>query len=105
MSPIALEPGKVEAVVMACCSLHNYLRKQASDRALYSPSEMFDRYDEETHQVTQGAWREDEEPQGMIPLEPGRLGNHTRSAKSFCDEFCIYFNSTQGMVPWQHDMI
>ena len=36
-APIALDPDKVELIVMACCSLHNFLRSRIAASNIYTP--------------------------------------------------------------------
>lgn len=49
LSPIALEPAKVEKVVLASCVLHNYLRERSASRAIFTPPGYMDVEDETTH--------------------------------------------------------
>ena len=67
MSPIALDPKKVESIVMACCSLHNFLRKEA--HRVYTPPGSLDTEDPDTHQLSLGDWRQCPDPQGLQPIQ------------------------------------
>lgn len=51
---LALEPPKAESIVLACCVLHNFLRKRCA--TIYSPPGTFDKDDESRH-VIPGLWR------------------------------------------------
>ena len=53
MAPIALKPDKVEAITLACCSLHNFFRTRIGARCAYTPS-ILDSEDSETHSVLPG---------------------------------------------------
>ena len=56
-APIPLKPEKVEAIVMACCSLHNFLRTQVASRNLYTPRGSLDFENPDNHEVVPGSWR------------------------------------------------
>ncbi|KAJ8034381.1 Protein ALP1-like [Holothuria leucospilota] len=98
LKPIALTPDKVDAVVMASCALHNMLRTEAPSSYILCG----DVEDHASHEITQGTWR----LAGSLPA--ARLSSRrsaTQSAKTLRDAFCRYFNSDEGSVPWQEDMI
>ena len=59
MTPILLAPEKVEAIAMASCSLHNYLRCTES---IYVTLGCIDT--EDTHIVQPGEWHQQPQPQG-----------------------------------------
>ena len=69
MQPIALAPETVEMIVLACCSLHNFLSIRLGSCNVYAPIGSLDAEDRETHEVTPGEWREEPKPQGLQPLE------------------------------------
>lgn len=56
-SKICLEPAKIEKIVLACCALHNYLRKDTSSTSSYLPRGMLDEEDTENGTITPGLWR------------------------------------------------
>ena len=64
MTPIGLEPEKVETIVLACCSLHNFLSSCPTSHSLYSPQGSLDTEDSETHIVSPGDWRLQQQPHG-----------------------------------------
>ena len=68
MTPIALSPKEVEIIVMACCSLPNYLRGQNSSQSVYTPQGTVDSEDPGTHAVLPGCWRSETDPQGLHPI-------------------------------------
>ena len=105
MTPIGLEPEKVETIVLACCSLHNYLSSRSTFRAVYSPQGSLDTEERDTYIVSPGDWRQQQQPQGLLPLVRQCGNRHTNAAKEVRDYLCMYFNSDQGSVPWQNNMI
>lgn len=88
----------VQSIVLACAYLHNFLRRNTTAQALYSPPGSFDREDIDVGTVTPGSWRLDE--QHLADLR--KLGrNATTRAKAMRDEFMNYFMTEQGRVAWQ----
>lgn len=63
MTPIGLTPEKVEKIILACRSLHNFLCSTQA-MSIYTPTGCFDSEDTGTHQITPGEWRQ-ETPQGF----------------------------------------
>lgn len=53
--PISLAPKKVDAIVLACCALHNWLRKTS---ASYITPGLIDTEHLETGEINSGTWRE-----------------------------------------------
>jgi hypothetical protein len=99
-SPITIDPDKAEHLVLAACSLHNYLRIQGDPFG----SEKIDREDDTTHEFVERRWRS--EPMGGISNLPRDKANmSSRSAREIRDELSNYFSSPAGAVPWQHRMI
>ena len=85
---IDLEPEKAKFVVLACCVLHNIIRKGRP-----AP----------TATVPTGPATPDEAHEALPALEP--LGvRPTEEARLVRDSFCNYFNTT-GAVAWQNNMI
>ena len=53
-----------------------------------------------------GEWRKIvKDDSGLIPLSRNCSNNYSRDAKVVQDKFCNYFNSPEGAVPWQLDMV
>lgn len=101
--PMALEADKVEKVVLAACSLHNFLRTKST--RTYMPFGSIDREDEDSVTIIEGEWRSNHVPNQNFLSLSNQGGN--RSATDIRDirsEFCDYFN-TNGAVPWQWHMI
>lgn len=105
MQPIALSPEKIEHIILACCSLHNFLRVRLGNCSVYTPNGIVDT-ETDTHEVIDGRWRQDPQPQGLQPLSEQQGGNrYTNDAKGLRNYMCDYFNSDAGSVPWQENMI
>lgn len=97
---INLSPYKIELVVMACCLLHNYLRR--NDSAEYAPASMLDRENPDDGSVIPGEWRSG--PPGLIPLQPIQPQKPEGDAKRNRDRYMQYFNGP-GAVAWQDEMV
>ena len=100
-APIAMEPSKVNKIVMAATVLHNYLRT----RTMLScdPVERPDQENPRTGVVTPGDWRKTYTESGMAPLavKGGRLPS---GPKILRDQLANYFKTT-GAIPWQWRLI
>lgn len=104
MTPISLAPEKVETIVLACCSLHNFLSATPTSQDIYIPQGSIDREDSGTYSVIPGEWRQQQQPQGLVPLERQGSNRHSNAAKEVRDYLCSYFNSEAGSVPWQNNL-
>lgn len=102
MSPINLIPDKVEAITMACCALHNFLRSQTE---VYMPPGSVDREDPETHVVQPGEWHQGPQSTGFVQLARQGSNAYSKTAKDLRDQICKYFNAKEGEVSWQWNMI
>ena len=99
--PMELEPEKARLVTLACCYLHNYLRKSTTSRKYYTPPNSVDTADENGH-VKKGLWRnEKSDLTSMIPFyKSGRRAS--AKYKSTRDRFANYFVN-EGRVSWQEE--
>ncbi|CAH1963993.1 unnamed protein product [Acanthoscelides obtectus] len=99
--PMLLEPEKVEKITMACVTLHNFLRRNAQAKDLYTPPGSFDAEDLELGTLTEGAWRKDSEVlQSFLPIKKvARKSSYI--AKEIRDEFSEYFVSEIGQDPME----
>ena len=104
MTPIKLTPDKVETVVLACCTLHNFLRSRTASRNIYTPPGSMDIEDTTSCCTIQGRWRTEKEPQGLVSIQKQGSNNYTIKAKDIREYLCDYFSS-EGAVPWQEKMI
>lgn len=97
---INLRPQKVNNIILAACSLHNWLRTSKDQN--YFPRGIEDREDE-SGKIIFGRWRND--TQGMRSIRAQRnVNNPTRAGANMRDKYCEYFNG-EGAVPWQQMMI
>ena len=84
---IALEPEKVQIVVMAACCLHNFLLRNPLAASQYIPEDL----------------------DGSSQLEAITAQKHgyksSNDARYVRDQFCTYFCSDAGAVPWQNNAV
>lgn len=98
LSTICLEADKVEKVILAAICLHNFL---IDTHPL--PQNLVDHEDDQ-HHVTHGSWRQDGES-SLQDTAPTTARNHSVLAKRQRDRLMAYFNSQDGSVPWQDNLI
>lgn len=91
LTTINLSPRKISKIVLACCYLHNYLRRKLTDQ--YTGSSTGDPVNSN---IT--------EPQSLTSLQPLHRRNIATSAKNIRQNYCDYFNN-EGKVPWQDQII
>ena len=103
-SPIGVDPDKVELIVMACCSLHNFLRSRLAASNIYTPQGSVDCGDREIHAVVPGDWRHGADIERWKPVELQSSNNYSTCAKNISDYLRDYYNSKEE-VPWQWNMI
>ena len=93
----------VENITKACVALHNHLmaNKKFEETNSYCLNGFIDqdvqRYGEWQEIVKDDSW--------LIPLSRTCSNNYSGDAKVVRDMFCNYFNSPEGGVPWQLDMV
>ncbi|KAL4091948.1 hypothetical protein QTP88_026547 [Uroleucon formosanum] len=95
LTTINLSPEKVQRIVLACCYLHNFLRRKIKDQ--YSDISKYNNFDDPENDVNI------EHPQ-LHCLQPLRGRNASISAKNIRLKFCDYFNN-EGKVTWQENII
>jgi hypothetical protein len=100
LTPIALEPPKVEQIVLTACCLHNFLRRNVAASASYSPPGSLDSENADTHELIPGTWRQAAGGSSVVNLTR-QCSNYPIVAKNIRNIFCDYFNSDIGSVPWQ----
>ena len=91
-------PEKAVTLVLACCYLHNYLRRK-EEESYYQGG--FDIENISTGEITDADWRSD---RTLLALQHIQGRNTTGSAKGTRQKFSRYFN-TVGAVPWQANSI
>ena len=101
---ITLPPEKVELIILASCVLHNFLRLKSP--SVYTPDGFIDSevITDSQHNFVPGLWRE-RHSDAFIPLQSQSARMHVRNAKDVQKEFCAYFNSAEGAVPWQWQLV
>ena len=104
-APIALEPEKIEMIILACCSLHNYLRSHESAQGVYTPPSYVDREDADTHEPIPGSWRDNLTGTGFHDMDHMKARNATKTAKKNRDILRDYFTSPEGSVDFQWNKI
>ena len=104
-APIPLVPEKVECIVLACCSLHNFLRNRVHAHTTYTPPGSFDSEDPDSHLMIPGDWRQESTLQCWTPLAQQGSNRHSLTAKEIRDHFRDFYFSNDGAVPWQWNMI
>lgn len=92
---INLKPENIESVVLACCVLHNFLRRNVP--AHYTPPDSLDVEDPYTHDIQTGLRVEGS---NVVDISPVQRRNASEEAKIVRDAFKVYFNTT-GKVSWQ----
>lgn len=102
LNPICVRPSKVDAIVLACCSLHNMLRTIKPNT--YTVPEVSVGEDD----VATSTDGNDTSQGSACILPQARVSGRrtsTQTAKQNRDILCDYFNSAIGAVPWQDEMI
>ena len=94
LSAIQVGPTKASKIVMACCYLHNYLRKKDNDECVLES--VINNRTSNVH-TSEGILTPDSHE--AIPSPP-----YPTNAKSIRDNFCYYFNNA-GSIQWQESMI
>ena len=104
LKPIALQPDKVESVVLSCVYLHNYLRRNSVSRNNYTPPGSLDHCDADGNFI-EGSWRNEINEMNRLLNLNNVPRKGSANVHKIRDEFCNYFNSPQGKVSWQYDAI
>lgn len=95
---IPLSPDKSQIITLACCYLHNFLRRKSSR---YIARESVD-WEDANRDMHEGEWRAFQVE--FEKLLPTHQRNFSARAKFTREMFQKYFCS-KGMVPWQLDSI
>uniref|UniRef100_A0A6P7GW89 Nuclease HARBI1 n=1 Tax=Diabrotica virgifera virgifera TaxID=50390 RepID=A0A6P7GW89_DIAVI len=88
--PINLDLENVDAIILACCALHNYLRKRAPR---YITTKLIDRENTSKGSFTRGHWRNCTD--GLHSLNNTGKGQRNEEGKQVRDTFMKYFNSNE----------
>ena len=90
-------------VTKAVVVLHNFLMTGRNFENHYCPIDYVDQ--EENGHIREGSWRREHNNYGLQDIRQMGSNNYARDAKEVRDNFCEYFNSEQGSVPWQTAMV
>lgn len=96
---INMQPEKIDKVVLACCVLHNFLRRHSKN--VYLSNNYIDREILDTGDIIRGDWRT-----GITldSLNRGGRRNASRNAIENRELYKNYFNHN-GRVTWQNNFI
>ena len=98
--PIIAKPDNVVVYTKASIALHNFLR--TTESSVYCPPGFIDSEDADGNVIC-GSWREEQGSSGgLSPVSQAGSNHHSRIAAMTRDNFCTYFNSTQGELSWQY---
>lgn len=95
MAPIELKVRTVDHVVLAACSLHNWLRSKSPG---YITAGMVDEEDENTGEIIAGRWRS--EITELLSVRPRPVKNYTAAANLIREQYADYFWA-DGAIPSQ----
>lgn len=93
------DPQNISYVILAICTLHNFLLKRKTS---YATARSFDQEDSVTHALQMGEWRDTSIE--LTSLRSNGQRNVSIGAKSNREKYTHYFNS-DGKVHWQDDML
>lgn len=102
-------PDKAVHVVKACVVLHNYLTytdEVNTPESPYVPPQFTDTDCAGT--IQPGEWRREVAGNtnvAPIPLSQMTRGRSTRAALALRDDLVTFFQTAQGAVPWQNDIV
>ncbi|CAH1959916.1 unnamed protein product [Acanthoscelides obtectus] len=101
LNTIDMRPKNVDSIVLAACSLHNWLPKTSD---MYITHRCVDFENVQQRVVVPGAWRTQLRT-AMGSLPPARHSNHaSRKAEAIRNAYAQLFETTEA-VPWQDHMI
>lgn len=81
------------------------LRRRIAASNIYTPQGSLDSEDCETHAQVPGDWWHGADIERWMPIELQCSNNYSTSAKNLRDYLRDYYNSKEGEVPWQWNMI
>lgn len=96
---INLKVDNMDKVVLACCALHNFLRRNSANS--YTSNDVFDFEDISTGVISPGLRTRSGD---LLDLAGSHNRHHSTQAQDVRKDFENYFNNS-GSVPWQHKMI
>lgn len=96
LTTINMSPEKVTKITLACCYLHNFLRKKNEEVYLAGG---FSAENTETGNIVCADWQS--EGASLNSISSTTIRNSLNTAKNVRNQFCEYFSNT-GAVPWQN---
>lgn len=96
---ISVDIDNVDNIVLACCALHNYLRRKSKS---YITNNCIDTENIIDSTFCFGDWRK--ETEGLVSLADISEKERNNEGNSVRNKFTNYFNG-QGRVPFQEDML
>ena len=94
---IEVHPNFAEDIVLACCTLHNFLREENGKK--YMPPRSVDQ-EMLDGEVIPGAWRDEVH---LDDIQRDRQTNPGQYAKEIRNNLSDYFLTVEGEVAWQYD--
>lgn len=99
LQPIAINIERIDSIILACCALHNFLRKMST--ANYITESSVDHEDLNAATVVPGEWRQ---IANLPNLERTRATNVSLSVKNVRDAYKQFYNGP-GRVAFQERMV
>ena len=96
---IEVSPDRAQNIVMACCVLHNFLRKCSSG---YLAGTSVDQ-ELGDGSIVGGDWRQDR--LALVPINIDQNRNPSLFAKEIRNKLADYFVTPQGELHWQYDRV
>lgn len=93
-TPINMKLENIERAVLACCTLHNFLRRNCKDSFMLS-----NEYNDSSGNINM-----DKEGHILTNLQRGHNRHAGEEAKEVRETFMKYFNE-EGCVAWQHNRV
>lgn len=97
--PLNVNIDNVDHIVLACCALHNYLRRKSPR---YITGQSVDRENINTLSFHKGDWQVTTD--GLLPLQHMSANQRNAEGNNIRNNFMNYFNS-EGSVSFQNEMI
>ena len=95
----------VTQITKAVVALHNFLMAQRSQDDPYNYC-LLNYVDQEiAGKLNAGQWRKEADNGGMLSIGRSGSNNYSGNAKEIRERFKDYFNSDEGSVSWQFDMV
>lgn len=94
--PIECKPENVDNIVKATIALHNYLKR--TDDVSSNSTYMSSTFLEEWRSIVQG-------DTNLLRINRFGSNNASGEARIVRENFCTYFQTSYGSVPWQHDVV